>query len=153
MSGSLVVCGELTVPGAERHGVVTGGVPGISVRYQPDNPSAVNQPTLQGVQAYVNGNDFNRVSKDGLYNRYPVQQCLVPRIDLKNYRYTPLDANKNQYNPRRFPDPMTAMTAYPARRLKKAPMNGSTTAYNPPNPFGMPPSGTNNVAFIVTAGL
>lgn len=152
---SLVERGALVWPGGElkvREQPV--GFPGYNVPYQPDNPSVTNQPSVQGVQSYVNASDFNTgVRNGGTYDRIPVQQCFVPVMDMRNYQYTPLDANTNRYNARRFPDPMTAVTAYPARKLRKAPMNGSTTAYNPPNPYGMPPSGTNNVAFIVTAGL
>jgi hypothetical protein len=127
--------------------------PGYEIRFQPDNPSVVNDPCVQGAQSYLNANDFNPIVKNAAYDRVPIQQCFLPTIDVRNNRYQPMDANRNVYNPRRYPDPMTVQTAYPARRLRKAPMNGSVTAYNPPNPRGMPSSGTNNVAFIVTTGL
>jgi hypothetical protein len=154
---SLVVrSGQEEHPGAEAHGYVLSGKaarPGYDVRYQPDNPSVVNNPALQGVQSYVNANDFNPVKKDQAFDRHPFDASKLRFQDVKNYAYTPLDARSNDYAARLYPDPFSIMTAYPMRKMRPAPLNGTSCPYNPPAPLPMPPSGFNDVTRIVTVGL
>ena len=120
--------------------------------YQPDNPSGNNVPVGQTVQNFQNANDFT-VGPVHPIDRHVDDTVKTKAFDLRDYAYSTLAANKNIYEPRRYPDPVAQRTWYPARKTHKAPLNGTRTAYNPPNPFPQPQTGTNDVAFMLQVGL
>jgi hypothetical protein len=120
--------------------------------YQPDNPSLHNVPLGQSVQNFVNANDF-REGPLATMDRHPDNTLLTKSFDTRDYGYSTLDPNKNFYYGRKYPDPNCQRTWYPTRKTHKPPMNGTTAAYNPPAPFPMPQTGTNDVAFMLCVGL
>ena len=125
------------------------GDAGFTTPYQPGNPSKGNVPTVQAAPNYVNAND-RRESPLLAHDRHPFDPTAIPTIDVRDYYNRNLDANKNDYNPRKYPDPGLVRTAFPHAPLRPARMNGRTTAFNSPHPAPMPASGTNDVGQIVS---
>lgn len=123
-----------------------------SVPYQPINPARGNVPNLQTFTNYQNANDFDQTPVYGI-DRYVQRGTLVPLLDLRDYKYTTLEPNKNIYQPRKYPDPYAQQTRFYVRKRRPVPMNGSVCAYNPVNAVQMPATGTNDTAFIMSVGL
>jgi len=120
--------------------------------YQPNNPGPRNELVLQDFANVQNANDFTQPPVLGI-DRYIQNGLPIPFLDLRDYKYTTLEPNKNVYNPRKYPDPFTQRTYFPVRKTRKPPMNGSVCAYNPVDAVQMPATGTNDVMFYSTVGL
>lgn len=122
---------------------------GFSTPYQPENPARKNIPSVQGVRNFVNAND-RRVSPQLAYDRHVFDPNAVPTIDVNDYYDRVSDGNKNDYLPRRYPDPGLVTTSFPSAKLRPVNPNGRVNALNPRGPRALPPSGTNDTGFIVT---
>lgn len=114
----------------------------------------INNPTPSGVEIQDATNRGNRGDGNRAHlvqlDRYPIDTTRIAPVQLRDRFCKVLAANKNDYNPRKYPDPGLSTTCFPARKLAPVPMNGSVCSYNPPVPHKLPPSGTNDVSFIVS---
>jgi hypothetical protein len=115
--------------------------------YYPGNPT----PSALAVQDAQNmRHGIDRDSRRTFIDRYSQNPHAVKRVTLKSEINRELDANTNAYNPRKYPDPGSVVTCFPARRLLPPPLNGSVCARNSLAPAALPASGTNDVAWVVS---
>jgi hypothetical protein len=114
-----------------------------------NNPGPLNHLPLQNGSNMENG--WVTVPVRTFYDRFPGNDhTKVQRQKLKSEINRELDCNTNSYNPHKYPNPGQSVTVFPARRLPPVPLNGSVCALNSVVPRGLPFSGTNDVAFVVS---
>lgn len=113
-----------------------------------DNPGPLNHLPLQDATNKYIG--IPGLHSHNYLDRFPQNAMAVRRMTLKPEINRELDANTNNYNPRKYPDPGQSVTCFPARKLPPPSLNGSVCALNSTIPRGLPFSGTNDVGFVVS---